>query len=460
MIGTKIATFTAVVPSSVVPELKAIVTDLNGFRSTYGSYLVGKSRYKISMTETIAYGSVIKSRIIKMNGETFTSKDPISSLLRSTSYNSVSITITDGRGREATYSITNLPTRAYAPPKITSFTTPVRCTDAGIADKDGDYIKTTLNYTYDAFTENTAVATIKVIREIDDVVISTMEAKSGEECILPAAHGYSYIIRYEVYDTVSGQLKPIVASYALISGKAVFSAKKGYQVAIGKSAEQGTAEKPVFESAWHTILPSLDVGDIDYSITNEEYNAMTALLGANGTRLYDLLEQMASKINERHYIKIRNTNDVTDYSSSYNYFCPLAGGPTVESRRGNLSMTSKTLATFGDRTNQVVTGVLIGKGISQVRVSASVRYLNKETASRTIQTMMQRRRGADLGTSVAFATAANRIGNERLVQSLSTILTVAEGDFICIQGWKDLASADIDVIHSYYATQLVVEAIG
>ena len=261
-IGTKTKTLTLNVPSTVVPKLTATVTDSNGYRTNYGSYIVGKSRYKVSMTETTAYGSAISSRSIKMNGETFTSKDPTSSLLKGTSYNSIAITITDKRGRQATYSISDLPTRTYAAPKITSFTTPVRCTQAGVIDENGDYIKTTLNFTYDAFSTNAVTAKVRIIKDIDNTEISSQDVSSGVECILPATHGYTYVIRYEIYDTVSGSSSPATASYTLLSGKAVFSAKKGYQVAVGKSAEQGTAENPIFESAWHTILPSLDVGDV------------------------------------------------------------------------------------------------------------------------------------------------------------------------------------------------------
>lgn len=121
-IGTKTVSFTATVPSSVVPTISSVaVTDTNSAYATqFGSLVQNKSKAKFTITATGAYGSTITAYKTVIEGKTYTGASPTTAVLTGSGNVTASITVTDSRGRTATAEKTfnRIP---YTAPKITAF---------------------------------------------------------------------------------------------------------------------------------------------------------------------------------------------------------------------------------------------------------------------------------------------------------------------------------------------------
>jgi hypothetical protein len=122
LIGTKTVSFTARVPSSVVPSISAqtISEAVSGLAAKFGAYVQNKSKLKVAITAAGSYSSTISSYKTTIAGKNYTGNSITSGVLTSSGTVTVSTTVTDSRGRTATKS-TNVTVLAYATPKITKF---------------------------------------------------------------------------------------------------------------------------------------------------------------------------------------------------------------------------------------------------------------------------------------------------------------------------------------------------
>ena len=122
LIGTKTVSFTAKVPSSVVPSISAltIAEATSGLAAQFGAYIQNKSKLKVTITAAGSYSSTIKSYKTTIAGKSYTASSFTSSVLSSSGTVTISTTVTDSRGRTATKSST-VSVLAYTAPKITKF---------------------------------------------------------------------------------------------------------------------------------------------------------------------------------------------------------------------------------------------------------------------------------------------------------------------------------------------------
>lgn len=142
LIGEKRTTFTATVPSSVVPSISSITcTDPTGNLTKYQAYVQGKSTCKVTATAAGSYSSTITSYKIEVNGSTYTSNGITTGILNTVGSNTIKVTVTDSRGRTATKT-TTITVIAYTSPTIVTLTA-YRCLSDGTLDEDGAYIKIT-----------------------------------------------------------------------------------------------------------------------------------------------------------------------------------------------------------------------------------------------------------------------------------------------------------------------------
>ena len=137
LIGTKTVSFTAKVPSSVVPSISTLTVAeaTSGLAAQFGAYIQGKSKLKVTVTATGSYSSTIKSYKTTVNGKSYTASSFTSSALTSSGTLTISTTVTDSRGRTASKSST-VSVLAYTAPKISTFTA-VRANGLGSADDNG-----------------------------------------------------------------------------------------------------------------------------------------------------------------------------------------------------------------------------------------------------------------------------------------------------------------------------------
>jgi len=137
LIGTKTVSFTAKVPSSVVPSISAqtISEAESGLAAQFGGYVQNKSKLKVAITASGSYSSTIKTYKTTIAGKSYSGSSVTSGVITSSGTVTVSTTVTDSRGRTATKS-TNVTVLAYTAPKISTFTA-VRANGLGAADNNG-----------------------------------------------------------------------------------------------------------------------------------------------------------------------------------------------------------------------------------------------------------------------------------------------------------------------------------
>jgi len=129
--------FTLTVPSTVVPTISAVSLSeaVSGIAAQFGGYVQNKSKIAVKITAAGALSSTIKAYKTTIQGASFTKASFTSGVLTKSGTSSVTITVTDSRGRTAstTRSITVI---AYAAPKINTFTA-IRANGLGSADDNG-----------------------------------------------------------------------------------------------------------------------------------------------------------------------------------------------------------------------------------------------------------------------------------------------------------------------------------
>lgn len=145
LIGTKTVSFTAKVPSSVVPTISAVsmAETVTGLAAQFGAYVQGKSKVKITITAAGSYGSTIKTYKTTVDGKSYFGAAPTTGTLSSGS-KTVTITVTDSRGRTATTTRT-LSVVAYSAPTISTLTA-VRALQDGTENYEGQYGKIVLKF--------------------------------------------------------------------------------------------------------------------------------------------------------------------------------------------------------------------------------------------------------------------------------------------------------------------------
>ncbi len=147
LIGTKTTNLTLTVPSSIVPEISTIVISEAGSTPTdWGVYVQNKSKLKVVTTASGSYSSTIQSyKITGIDGNTYTSSNFTSSTLTQSGGKTITVTVTDSRGRIATKTA-SYTCIAYTNPTI-SKATATRCNSDGTANEEGTYLKYTFKGT-------------------------------------------------------------------------------------------------------------------------------------------------------------------------------------------------------------------------------------------------------------------------------------------------------------------------
>lgn len=154
--------FTITVPSTVVPTISAVtLTEATaGLAAQFGGYVQNKSKIAVKITAAGAYSSTIKAYKTTIQGANFTAASFTSGVLTKSGTSTVTITVTDSRGRTAstTRSITVI---AYAAPKITSFQG-FRCLASGAENYEGTYLNAAVNFSISSVgSKNTASYTVE-----------------------------------------------------------------------------------------------------------------------------------------------------------------------------------------------------------------------------------------------------------------------------------------------------------
>ena len=234
--------FTLTVPATVVPTISGVTLSdgVAGLAAQFGGYVQSKSKLSVSITAAGALSSTIKTYKTVVQGVTFTGASITSGLLMHSGTSTVTITVTDSRGRTAstTRSITVIP---YVAPKITSFQG-FRCLANGTENYEGTYVNSAVNYSVSSVSnKNTATYTLEYKLQS----ASTWTAlKSGSgytlnSNIISASGAFSVDSSYDIRLTVKDYFTTVTSTFEIPTAFTLldFNAS-GKGMAFGKVSEK------------------------------------------------------------------------------------------------------------------------------------------------------------------------------------------------------------------------------
>ena len=269
--------FTLTVPSTVVPTISAVSLSeaVSGLAAQFGTYVQNKSKIAVSITAAGALSSTIKAYKTTIQGANYTAASFTSGILTQSGTSTVTITVTDSRGRTAstTRSIT---VTAYDAPKITSFQG-FRCLADGTENYEGTYLNAAVNFSISSVgSKNTASYTVeyKLKTATTWTALTSGSVYALNSSIISASGLFgvdnSYDIRLSVKDffTTVRSTFEIPTAFTLIDYNA-----SGRGIAFGKVSEltEGVEFALPMRSAYGELISSPVMIP-----SNQDLNALTS----------------------------------------------------------------------------------------------------------------------------------------------------------------------------------------
>ena len=140
-IGCNSVSFTANVPSNIVPIINSVTLSesISEIYQQFGVFVQGKSKISGSISSSGSYSSTIKSYSISISNANYTTNNFTTDYLISSGENVCSVTVKDSRGRTASQTI-NFNVVEYSNPVINSFLVS-RCNQDGTPNDEGNCVK-------------------------------------------------------------------------------------------------------------------------------------------------------------------------------------------------------------------------------------------------------------------------------------------------------------------------------
>lgn len=138
VIGTDDATVIMTVPDNVVPSVDVAVEDAAGYLATYGAYVQGWSKLKITATPTLAH-SPIDTYVITADGKTYDTAPVITDVVQGKGKLAVTAKVTDKRSRSSAVATADITVLEYFKPSVTAIA--YRCDSSGAEDPEGAYMR-------------------------------------------------------------------------------------------------------------------------------------------------------------------------------------------------------------------------------------------------------------------------------------------------------------------------------
>ena len=364
-LGDKYTSFTAYVPSSVVPSMgnpTATRVD-NGVPSGWGVYVKGYSKVTIAMTSVSgSYGSTIKSYSITGPNLSSTSSSATSGVLGSAGTNTYTCTITDSRGRTASKTV-SISVVDYSKPSISVSAS--RCNSDGTVSSSGTYLRVTASYSIASVSSKNSVSS----KSVSCNGASNTSFSSGSAFVLGAncAINTSYTLTASVKDALNNTAS---ASITIPTASRIMNVRANKSgIAFGKFAESDNLVDfgwPINATGTFTPVSSSFPADLNtvytpgvYSIKEDtanrpcDYGLLLVYVANNSYSNPDhnnssnWLYQIAFDTNWNYIYIRRKINDqgFTDWSSvltshNYTYYSPSNNTfnslkSTVDSLSGN-----------------------------------------------------------------------------------------------------------------------------
>lgn len=357
-LGSNSYSITCTIPTSVVPTVTFTLGDAMGYLSTYGSYVQSKSKFNIVVSAAGIYGSTISSYAITADGKTYSGSSVVTNVINGTGTLTITVKVTDSRGRTATASKT-ANVLAYNSPSITSLTVK-RSDSAGNSNSSGAYLTVLFNSTITSLnSKNTAKYIVKYKKSSATTYTSaTVSAYAGKYVVTNGMYVFaadtasSYDVILEVTDAFSTSSK--TGSGSSIT-KLWSAMKKGLGFAFGKVAEVENA----LDIAWNTYVRK------NLYVTGNTSVSGTATVTGDLTAK-NIKPRSSGDVYDRQNTVIRN--GLSYYTGS--------GTAAVDPNTTNehLILTNKNTPMGSDKWMYIHTFFYNGKGASNHRAQIAIPY--------------------------------------------------------------------------------------
>lgn len=203
VVGTSDQTVVMKIPTSIKPTCTVNITDPTGYSATYGGYVQNKSKMKITVTATPAYGSPIASYSIIVNKNQYNYNPATTGVITTSGSNTIIGKATDERNRTGSVT-TTINVLAYNSPKITF--TMQRCDQDGTENMTGSYCKVSYKAVITSLSNKNSKSIKLRYKKTSDTTYTfrtiNMESytQEGSE-IFSAEDGSSYNVQMQAIDS-------------------------------------------------------------------------------------------------------------------------------------------------------------------------------------------------------------------------------------------------------------------
>lgn len=269
-LGDKYTSFTAYVPSSIVPSMGTPTASRvdNGVPSGWGVYVKGYSKVTIAMTSVSgSYGSTIKSYSITGPNLSSSSSSATSGVLGTAGTNTYTCTITDSRGRSVSKTV-DITVVDYTRPSISVSAS--RCNSDGTISSSGTYLRVTATYFIASVSSKNSVAE----KSVSCNYVSNTSFSSGSAFVLGAncAINMSYTLTATVKDALGNSASASVTIPTASRIMNVRANKSG--IAFGKFAEKDN----LVDFGWGVKVPfTINCGNLPVATTIDSATSVTTL---------------------------------------------------------------------------------------------------------------------------------------------------------------------------------------
>lgn len=522
-IGEKSVTFIGNVPSDIVPTIDTFTIEehISDVATKIGKYLKGKSQLSINASASGDYASTIVSYRISANEETFTSSSAVTSVLKNSGTQTISVTVTDSRGRSVTREIT-INVVDYYSPKASGLSV-YRCDSNGVLQDDGVYVKAYINYDIAPIENlNSKKASVQYLNGETWTTVATFtdtySASSRNHVITNTQFDidktYEFKLVVEDYFSIDEwNALPLPTSYTLInyhaSGKAmgfgkVATREEGFQfgdfiydqfdtvitngLAVYGGDPDTTLESLIMTSTnspngqamfFHTFFSSnkSDAQNCGQLAVPYYYNGTQSLYWryrfggtwsewkklANSSEIGDLSD-LTTNFKSNIVTAINEINDrqmITACISSEQEMSTSSSYQQISLDEivGQVGDKFELAETTGLSEN--TTGIKIPSGVSKVKVSCNIQFANNnETSSMHFIGYIYNAKASGSGGVLISRSITPTIAKGTYTTSTTTpiIINVSENDVIYLRTYKNISSG-VATIGAGTRTYLTVEKV-